>query len=278
MRFLGKIGGVIVLLCRYGADEGGFAGKATMEAMRSGGDIIESSRCGQVSSPPIIVPDPFGSILNVIRFRDTANLSCGLNQRRRRARILADARRLLAQRGFEGVLIQDLAKMTDLSKQTIYNLVGDKRKVIADSINDHVVEMARIADGDASGSGEIISLVNLYCLNFTHNPEYTRNASLSLFRHDRGVCREVRAKQAQLFRAWLYRQRARGLLRERVDVDVLAGQLASLNESDMIDWANGACSAHELCKNMIFGHGFMLLGAMCQAEAGKIEAWMYATH
>jgi len=48
----------------------------------------------------------------------------------RRARILAAARQLIAERGFEGLTMRELARAGRVSVPTVYNLLGGKHAVL----------------------------------------------------------------------------------------------------------------------------------------------------
>ena len=52
------------------------------------------------------------------------------NMQKRRARILAEARGLLARGGFEAMNLRDLARLAAVTVPTIYNLIGNKEEVI----------------------------------------------------------------------------------------------------------------------------------------------------
>ena len=52
------------------------------------------------------------------------------NMQKRRARILAEARGLLARGGFDAMSLRELARLADVTVPTIYNLVGNKEEVL----------------------------------------------------------------------------------------------------------------------------------------------------
>lgn len=52
------------------------------------------------------------------------------NMRKRRARLLAEARRLLARGGFEALNLRELARLADVTVPTIYNLIGKKEDLL----------------------------------------------------------------------------------------------------------------------------------------------------
>jgi AcrR family transcriptional regulator len=74
-----------------------------------------------------------------------------------KARILAAATRQFADRGFEGVVIRDIAKAADVTLPTIYHFFGDKRKLyeqtcieIFEKQNAVLQEALRAADDPAT--------------------------------------------------------------------------------------------------------------------------------
>jgi len=53
-----------------------------------------------------------------------------LNMQKRRARILAEARSLLASGGYDAMSLRELARLADVTVPTIYNLIGSKEEVL----------------------------------------------------------------------------------------------------------------------------------------------------
>ena len=53
-----------------------------------------------------------------------------LNKRKRRDRILAEARNVIARQGFDALNLRDLAESAGVSVPTIYNLIGCKEQVL----------------------------------------------------------------------------------------------------------------------------------------------------
>ena len=52
------------------------------------------------------------------------------NMQKRRARLLAEARALLTAGGFEAMNLRDLARRSEVTVPTIYNLIGNKEEVL----------------------------------------------------------------------------------------------------------------------------------------------------
>jgi len=199
-----------------------------------------------------------------------------IDQRIRRSRILAGARRLLSENGFDLLSIQRLAADLDLSKQTIYNLIGTKRDVASTAIIDQLAWMAATVRLAPEGSNKILGMVDLYCDNVRRNPNYFRHAALAMFQRDRSLCMEVRSMQQAWFNLWLRGHALEGRLRPDVDLGLLARQLVVLNEANMLDLANGLCDEDELICNLVASHGMMLRGAATHAETEVIDRWMHS--
>ncbi len=53
-----------------------------------------------------------------------------LNKQKRRDRILAEARNLIAREGFDALSLRELAVAADVSVPTIYNLIGCKEQLL----------------------------------------------------------------------------------------------------------------------------------------------------
>ena len=49
---------------------------------------------------------------------------------KRRVRILAEARKMLAKGGFDALKLRDLAEASDITVPTIYNLIGNKTDIL----------------------------------------------------------------------------------------------------------------------------------------------------
>ena len=53
-----------------------------------------------------------------------------INKQKRRERILAEARMVIARQGFDALKLRDLADMSGVTVPTIYNLIGNKEEVL----------------------------------------------------------------------------------------------------------------------------------------------------
>src|ERR1700720_1138765 len=97
------------------------------------------------------------------------------NQRARRARILASIRRLIAERGCTHVTIREIALHSDLSHQTVYNLVGSHDEAIVEALNEYSAFIGRSAiQNGPTLSANIDMLISLAATS----PDYVRQSTL----------------------------------------------------------------------------------------------------
>ena len=90
------------------------------------------------------------------------------NKERRREKILAEARSLIAEEGFDALTINQLAKRSGVTIPTVHNLLGKKNDIVlalfqglVDSI-DQVLAEPELADPIAASEAFLDSLLSLY--------------------------------------------------------------------------------------------------------------------
>ena len=71
--------------------------------------------------------------------------------KRRRERILEAARGIIAQHGFEGLTMRQLAAASDVTVPTVYNLVGSKEQVLFAAVEE---QTARFVSAIESSRGK----------------------------------------------------------------------------------------------------------------------------
>ena len=105
------------------------------------------------------------------------------NKEKRRCRILAAARQLLTERGFEGLNSRDLAKAAGVTTPTLYNLVGNKAEVLTTLALegvDHLEEtLDQINRDDALSFIE--GIVEESIQSIGADPEFARGSMIALY-------------------------------------------------------------------------------------------------
>ena len=171
------------------------------------------------------------------------------NMRKRRDRILAQARSLLTRDGFEALNLRDLARLAEVTVPTIYNLLGNKEEVLVALFGEVLTEIeTRVrtaASDDALGraSAVVIESTGL----FAEDPHYYRSAFLAVeYLNQSGAHHD---KVTQLY-AWGERLITDGVLACHA-ARLLAGRIASPLLSELVlrafriscrEWAFGQIS------------------------------------
>jgi AcrR family transcriptional regulator len=71
------------------------------------------------------------------------------NQQNRRDRILAATRELVAQQGYDGMIMRDVATLANVSPTTLYNLYNTKDELLLAALRDKLTENLRVAAPDS---------------------------------------------------------------------------------------------------------------------------------
>jgi AcrR family transcriptional regulator len=133
-----------------------------------------------------------------------------LNMQKRRTRILAAARQLLTNGGYDATNLRELARLADVTVPTIYNLIGNKEEVLVALALEVLTEIeARIM----IGHGEPLALAEAVVLEstglFAEDEDFYRSAFLAVEYLDQSGPHQ--AKVAQIY-AWGERLTTAGFL------------------------------------------------------------------
>ena len=71
------------------------------------------------------------------------------NQQDRRDRILSATRELVAQQGYDGMIMRDVATLANVSPTTLYNLYNTKDELLLAALRDKLTENLRVAPPDS---------------------------------------------------------------------------------------------------------------------------------
>lgn len=104
------------------------------------------------------------------------------NMKKRRARVLNEARNLLASGGSEALNLRDLARLADVTVPTIYNLVGRKEDILLALAAEVVTEIeSRIAPAENSEPLSLVAAVVVESIRmFAENENYYRSAFIAV--------------------------------------------------------------------------------------------------
>lgn len=177
------------------------------------------------------------------------------NMQKRRDRILAEARKIIAERGFDAFNLRDLAEMSGLSVPTVYNLIGNKDEIlkalILGTFADFEILLGELPPIPAQKLPERITKIFLELVS--RDEEYFRSTVLAAEHIEysnkafgrQGVVWTTRANIADnLCRNAL----AEKLLRGKIKREVLVTQMGAAFQHAFREWAHRIISLQELRK------------------------------
>jgi AcrR family transcriptional regulator len=194
--------------------------------------------------------------------------------RTRRARILAAARKLLAQEGSERLTVKDLASEVELSVPTIYNLIGTRQDVLIQAMNDHTIAMCKMAKDTAVYPHFVLGLADMYAVLAERYPEFMRAITLAYF-----------SGKAELFNPWhdcgvrlivesLVDTQKAGLLRSEFNPEKVGRRCSAAISTSLYEWTIGAISNNELRDELLSSTAFSLMRALSLQAAAELEDWL----
>ena len=174
------------------------------------------------------------------------------NMRKRRDRLLTEARALLTVHGFEALNLRELARLAEVTVPTIYNLIGNKEEVLVALFAEVLTEIeARIRDRDI---GEPLAragaVAEISTALFAEDENYYRSAFLAVeYLNQSGAHHD---KVTQIY-AWGERMATDGvlacqaarLLRGRVAPSLLGELILRSFRTTCREWAFAQISLEE---------------------------------
>lgn len=102
----------------------------------------------------------------------------------RRERILAAAREMIGERGFDALTMRDLARASRVTVPTIYNLIGSKEQVLFAAVEDQTRRfVAGVERADIRApEGRVLAVVESCVRELLRTPDYYRSLLKLLFR------------------------------------------------------------------------------------------------
>ncbi len=195
----------------------------------------------------------------------------------RRQRILEAARDLIAERGYDGVTMRDLAERSLVSVPTLYALFGSKNELLYVAVESYfgdLVGMVEFAESD-TGLPRIISLVETLSRETPRHAAYSR--SLVTFMRDGsettgGLNDVVAGRLSHELLAALEEMKGKRQLAQWADPRPLAERLAGQISIATFAWALYQVSDEALRGTMLYGTAVTLLGLARGRAASDTEA------
>jgi AcrR family transcriptional regulator len=182
----------------------------------------------------------------------------------RRARILASARRLIAERGFDGLTMRELAAASRVSVPTLYNLFGGKHALLLGELEE---TFARVDASMRAARGEgFVERMIAGC-------EAANDDLLSVPRYSRALVhltltssetepmrRDINRRYVAIMAEVLREAQAAGEIADFVDAEAVAGRAYAHYVATMIQWAVGDLGDAEFRTATVLGPCLMFLG------------------
>jgi len=193
----------------------------------------------------------------------------------RKKRILAVARQLMAEHGYDGVTMRDLAEKSLVSVPTLYNLFGGKNELLLAAVESYFSDlMGEAEEAPASdGLAKIIGLADALGRETPRHAVYARSL-MSIFGSvsDAGGLHEIATgRLTRELQDGLEKMQRKRQLAAWVEPRVLAARLASLLSITTFEWARDQLSDAGLRAAMLYGTGMTLLGVARGKAAGELE-------
>src|SRR6185436_16159065 len=161
----------------------------------------------------------------------------------RRARILKAARALIAERGYDGLTMRDLAGASRVSVPTLYNLFGGKQAILLGELE--ATFAAVVASIENVPEGNVVARALATCdagnADLLAVPRYSRELILLfLTSPDTAPLRRASAQRyVELMAEVLRDGQAAGEIHEWIEPLVLARSMFAHYQLVMIEWARG---------------------------------------
>jgi AcrR family transcriptional regulator len=223
--------------------------------------MVENAYRGVVISPPGV---------------ERASMDLVAKQREERMRRILDvARKLITDRGYDGVTMRELADASLVSVPTLYNLFGGKNELLFAAVESYFSDLlaGAAASNTAEGLERILSLARMLG---RYTPRHAKHARsfMGFFGNvsDAGGIHEFVANQLTTqLQEGLDQMKAKRQLAAWADSGALAERLASQLSITMFEWARHQLSDAGLLSAMLYGTSVTLLGLSRGKAAQELE-------
>jgi len=211
--------------------------------------------------PPDLEYDATAPVPMLTNLVDTAVVTCRVNQRARRAAILAAIRKLITTEGCDGVTVRRIAECSGHAVQTIYNLVGPRETAITEAIREYSAYVG-MNFFDPTNPEAAADIIDHQLLSIARNPEFCREVCMMYFTDARHIFYDFRDSQNRRLEVLLRRQQKLGVLRKNVDLRGTATQLMVYSGALMVEWADRAFPLEELRRRLYAGYANIFAGVI----------------
>ena len=188
----------------------------------------------------------------------------------RRERILAAARSIIGEHGYERLTMRDLAQASRVTVPTIYNLIGSKEQVLLAAVEQTT---GSFVSGIERAPGDVIAVIDAAVRELLRMPRYYRALLLVLLTSDaaRPAARHADRALAEQLDAALAELADAGELEPWVDRTLLRERLHSHLDMTSLEWAKGWRTAGAFRAAARFEAATLLLAVSSGASRQSFE-------
>ena len=194
----------------------------------------------------------------------------------RRQRILAAARAIIGERGFDGLTMRGLAEAARVSVPTLYNLFGSKQAILVDELDELFRAVTGALDANVDGTPVERSLAGCEAAvdEVLASPAYSRALLDLLFASDR--TRELRRQTERIYVELIAEHveaaQRDGLMADWVDPVAVAKQEYAHHIQVSLQWAKGDLDDEQYRAAALYGQCLILLGISRGSAARELQS------
>lgn len=198
-------------------------------------------------------------------------------KQQRRERIFEVARRLITEKGYDGLTMRDLADASGVSVPTLYNLCGSKNDLLFQAVAEEVdTTIAAINSGPGSrsrGTRRLLALLAVGHEEMSRSPAYYRALLAAAVRSEdaRQPLLAVGSRLADELRDALAHMQASGELEPWVEISLLADRLRTICVWSSFEWASGSLTTDQVLSATRYDAALALLGAATESAKPTFE-------
>lgn len=199
----------------------------------------------------------------------------------RRGRIMAAARRLVVERGYDGLTMRDLARAARVSVPTLYNLFGSKDAILVAELEASAVRIAsRLTSGGDSFFERGMASFDAGMALIEESPELYR-AAMRMFMTSPETApmrRRVEDGYIAIMAANLSAAKAAGQLADWAEPAIVARHMFGLYVSAFLAWGGGELDLPSFRAAALSGLCHLLIGVARGSFATEVEERIRALH
>lgn len=197
-------------------------------------------------------------------------------QQARRTRILEASRKLLAEQGYDGMIMRDVAQLAEVSPTTLYNLYNTKDELLLAALRESVAESWRRAAELEPDPGfeRLLAQMRMSAVQTRENPAFAKAIVRALFKAnaDDAILEFLIERNQRAVATSLRAMSERNELQPTCDLDALARSMVANFWSIYFLWASNLIDAHQLERELQRGYLALLQGAAQGDLHGLIAA------